>query len=64
MNEVLVNRLVKFAQEKVWLGEMTIPVDWDIKPQTKQTNTQSLLLFSLPLIMLDSCQVHKYVKRA
>ena len=27
MNEVLVNRLVKLANEKVWLGEMTIAVD-------------------------------------
>ena len=25
VQEVLVNRLVKLAQEKVWLGELTIP---------------------------------------
>ena len=25
LHEVLVNRLVKLAQEKVWLGELTIP---------------------------------------
>ena len=54
MQEVLVNSLVKLAEEKVWLGElteacpgksvvrltdsldMTIAVDWDVKPQTKQ----------------------------
>ena len=42
MPEVLVNRLFKLAQEKVWLGEltpvMTIAVDWDVKQQNKQTN--------------------------
>ena len=25
VHEVLVNRLFKFAQEKVWLGELTVP---------------------------------------
>ena len=36
VHEVLVNCLVKRAQEKVWLGELTIVVDWDVKNQTKQ----------------------------
>ena len=41
MNKVRVNRLVKLAQEKSvfrWTDrlDMTIAVDWDIKPQTKQ----------------------------
>ena len=26
MHEVLVNRLFKLAQEKVWLGELTVPL--------------------------------------
>ena len=30
VHEVLFNRLVKLAQEKVWLGERTIAVDWDV----------------------------------
>ena len=39
VHKVLVNRLVKLVQEKVWLGEMTVPpmtiaVDWDVKKQT------------------------------
>ena len=43
MHKVLVNRLVKVAQEKVWLGEltrlnMTIAVDWDVNLQIKQTD--------------------------
>ena len=32
MHKVLVNHLIKLAQEKVWLGL----VDRDVKPQTKQ----------------------------
>ena len=41
VHEVLVNRLVKLAQEKsvVWCTDrpnMTIAVDWDVKHQTKQ----------------------------
>ena len=38
MHKVLVNRLVKFVQEKMWFVnriDMTIAVDWDVKPQTK-----------------------------
>ena len=40
MHEVLVNRLVKLAQEKSvvrWTDrpDMTIAVDWDIKQQNK-----------------------------
>ena len=42
MCKVLVNHLVKFAQEKMVLLtyclDMTIAVDWDVKPQTKQNN--------------------------
>ena len=43
MHRVLVNHLVKLALEKVWskseliVLNMTIAVDWDMKPQTKQT---------------------------
>ena len=40
MHELLVNHLFKFDQEKVWLGELTVPqdiaVDWDVKRQTEQ----------------------------
>ena len=38
----LVNRLVKLAQEKVWLGELTIAVDLGGKPQTKQEKLVSV----------------------
>ena len=46
MHEVLVNHLLKLAQEKVWLGELTVPamtiaVDWDVKQQNKQTKNHS-----------------------
>ena len=46
VHKVLVNRLVKLAQEKgvVWWTDcpnMTIAVDWDVKHQTKQTNSLS-----------------------
>ena len=46
MHEVLVNRLFKLAQEKVWLGELTVPVmtiavDWDVQQQQKK-NTGTL----------------------
>ena len=41
MNESLVKRLFKLVQEKVWIGELTIPMtiaaDWDVKQQNKQT---------------------------
>ena len=40
MHEVLVNRLVKLAQESVVRctdsPDMTIAVDWEVKPETKQ----------------------------
>ena len=42
MQEVLVNRLFKLVQEKVWLSgdrpAMTIAVDWDVKQQNKQND--------------------------
>ena len=38
VHELLVNRLFKPAQEKVWLGELTIAVDLRRKA-TKQTKT-------------------------
>ena len=43
LHKVLVNRLVKLAQEKSvvkWSdrSDITIAVDWDVKHQTKQTN--------------------------
>ena len=41
VHELLVNRLFKPAQEKVWLGELTIAVDLGRKA-TKQTNKQNL----------------------
>ena len=45
MHKVLVNLIVKLAQKNlVWLGEltvnMTISVDWDVKPQTKQKQNE------------------------
>ena len=43
-HEVMVNHLVKLAQEKgvgrsTDCPDMTIAVDWDVKNQTKQTKT-------------------------
>ena len=40
MHKVLVNCLFKLAQEKVWLGELTVPpwpqvLTWDVKQQNK-----------------------------
>ena len=45
VHEILVNRLFKPAQEKVWLGELTVSqwpllLTWDVKQQ-KQTNKQT-----------------------
>ena len=53
VHEVLVNRLVKLAQEKhavKWTDhlDMTIAVDWDVKNQTKNN-------FSIPPISLEPC---------
>ena len=47
---VLVNCVVKLAEEKVWLGELTVPTcmtiafDWDVKNQTKQTKLFTLCI--------------------
>ena len=54
--EVLVNRLVKLAQEKSLVKrtdrpDMTIAVDWDVKHQTKQTN-----------VCIDSSVSSRYVQ--
>ena len=43
VHELLVNRLFKPAQEKVWLGELTVPqwpqlLTWDVKQQNQPTN--------------------------
>ena len=38
VQEVVINCFVKLAQEKVCLGELTIAVDWDVKPHLKQIN--------------------------
>ena len=38
VHEVLVNRLFKLTQKKLWLGDrpvMTIAVDWDVKQQNR-----------------------------
>ena len=43
VHELLVNRLFKLAEEKVWLGEMTVPHDhscWLGRKTTNQTNKQ------------------------
>ena len=40
VHKVLVNRLFKLAQEKVWIGELTIAVALDLKQLNKQTNKQ------------------------
>ena len=42
VHELLVNRLFKPAQEKVWLGELFIAVDLGCKAR-KQTNKQNTL---------------------
>ena len=55
MHEVLVNRLVKLAQEKSVVRsterpDMTIAVDWDVKNQTNQpTITLEVLHFNTVL---------------
>ena len=46
VHKVLVNCLVKLAQEKSVVRrtdclDMTIAVDWDVKPQSKQTNQEA-----------------------
>ena len=40
VQKVLVNPLVKLAQEKKCGHDMTIPVDWDVKHQTKPKQNQ------------------------
>ena len=45
MHEVLVNCLVKLAQEKVWLGELTVLpgpwlLAWDVKQKKTKTKKQ------------------------
>ena len=53
-HEVLVNRLINLAQEKVCLGELTvltlvfftIAVDWDVKHQTKPNQNYSTSCFN------------------
>ena len=40
VHKLLVNRLFEPAQEKVWLGELTVPpwpqlLTWDVKQQNK-----------------------------
>ena len=37
MQELLVKGFFKLAQEKVWLGELTVAVDWDVKQRNKLT---------------------------
>ena len=36
VHKVLVNCLVELVLEKVWLGDMTKAVDWDVKHHIKQ----------------------------
>ena len=48
-HELLVNRLFKPAQEKVWLGELTLPqwpllLTWDVKQQNKQNKQTNGLI--------------------
>ena len=59
VQEVLVNRLVKLAQEKSVLRwtdrpNMTIAVDWDIKSQTKPKNNWYVFIDSH---LADSCRL-------
>ena len=62
VHEVLVNCLVKLAQEKVWLGELTvltIAVDLEVRNQTK-TNQRFRIkdpgsLFQLALVSFTAC---------
>ena len=50
MHELLVNRLFKPAQEKVWLGELTVPVDLGCK--ATKTNKQ-IIPFNLPALLFN-----------
>ena len=49
MHELLVNCLFKLAQEKVWLGELTVPIGHEIISLV-------ILLPSAELFMKDRCQ--------
>ena len=56
VHELLVNRLFKPAQEKVWLGELTVPqwpklLTWDVKQQNKQTKNLYPYFFPSFLLM-------------
>ena len=56
MHEVLVNCLFKLAQEKVWLGELTIAVDLGrkaIKQTKKNPNLVNFVLLSLTGLYLQ-----------
>ena len=68
MHQVLVNHLVKLAEEKVWLGDcpdMTIAVDWDIKHQTKQTKQKHehlcKILNVIPRTFIKMCFLDKKI---
>ena len=65
VHKLLVNRLFKPAQEKVWLGELTVPqwpsmLTWDVKQQNKQTNKQYLHVEKYLFIQLKYSVVRYY----
>ena len=58
--KLLVNRLFKPAQEKVWLGELTVPqwpklLTWDVKQQNKQvaSDEPALIRGSISKMKMD-----------
>ena len=58
MHEVLVNRLFKLAQEKVWLGELTVPVmtiavDCDVQQQQKKHWHSEIPKYGFPMLYIE-----------
>ena len=70
MHEVLVNCLFKLAQEKVWLGELTVPLwpwllTWDVKQQKQKDNSdQSELLGSVSVRVVAHRQQYALIDKS
>ena len=57
VHEVLVNCLFKLAQEKVWLGELTIAVDLGRKAKNKQNSLQTHKSRVAPIVKLIKLKI-------
>ena len=65
MHKVLVNLLFKLAQEKSVLRrtdhpDMNIPVDWEVKQQTKPKDISYLNNFGPNMYQLSGVKIAKY----